>query len=159
VTPGGRRPGLSLKARALRCLAMREHSRAELERKLARHADDSPEDPAAPRIARVLDELVARGLLDEQRAAEALVSAQARRFGGLKLRQNLRARGVDAAAAEAALAGVSGGELARALAVWQRRFGQLATDPTERARQARFLAGRGFATDVIRRIVSGLDDD
>ena len=86
--------GLSLKARALRFLAMREHSRAELARKLARHVEDTPEDPAGPHIERLLDELSAHGLLDEQRAADALVSAQAHRFGALQLRQRLRARGV-----------------------------------------------------------------
>jgi regulatory protein len=153
------RPGLSLKARALRYLAMREHSRAELARKLARHADDSPEDPAAPRISRLLDELAALGLLDERRAAEALVSAQASRFGGLKLRQNLRARGVEPQVAEAALASLGDSECARARAVWRRRYGEPAADPAERARQARFLAGRGFSGDIIRRVVGGLDED
>ncbi len=153
------RPGLSLKARALRHLALREHSRAELERKLARHAEDSPEDPAAPRIARVLDELAAHGLLSEQRAAESLVAAQSSRFGALKLRQSLRARGVAPEAAASALAEVAGSELERARAVWARRFGQPAADAAERARQARFLAGRGFAPDIIRRVVRGLDED
>lgn len=156
------RPGLSLKARALRHLAMREHSRAELERKLARHADDSPEDPAGPRIARVLDDLAAQGLLSEQRAAESLVAAQAARFGALKLKQSLRARGVEpdaAASALAAVAEVAGSELDRARAVWARRFGTPASDAAERARQARFLAGRGFAPEVIRRVVRGLEDD
>jgi regulatory protein len=150
---------LSVKARALRYLAMREHSRAELARKLARHVEDSPDDPAEARIRRALDELAERGLLDEQRAADALVSAQARRFGGLKLRQSLRARGVGADEAASALAAVEGSELERARAVWQRRFGQVATSPGDRARQARFLAGRGFAGDVIRRVVRGLDDE
>lgn len=150
---------LSLRARALRYLAMREHSRAELARKLARHAEDSPEEPAAPRIERLLDELSARGLLDEARAAEALVSAQAARFGGMRLRHNLRARGVEPAAAEAALGGLAGTEFARAREVWLRRFGEPAADPADRARQARFLAGRGFGADVIRRVVRGLDED
>lgn len=150
--------GLSLKARALRFLAMREHSRAELARKLARHVEDTPEDPAGPRIERLLDELSAHGLLDEQRAADALVSAQAHRFGALQLRQRLRARGVAPEAAAAALAGVAAGEFERAKAVWQRRFGAPAADAAERARQARFLAGRGFSADVIHRVVRGLDE-
>ena len=94
--------GLSLKARALRYLAMREHSRAELARKLARHVEDSAEDPSGPRIERLLDELAAHGLLDEQRAADALVSAQAARYGALQLRQRLRARGVAPEAAATA---------------------------------------------------------
>lgn len=153
------RAGPSLWARALRYLAMREHSRAELGRKLLRHAEDSPEDPAAPRIARLLDELVAQGLLDDRRAAEALVVAQSPRLGGLKLRQRLRARGVDAEVSEAALAGLADTELARARAVWQRRFGQPAADAAEYARQTRFLAGRGFDAELIRRLLRGRDED
>jgi regulatory protein len=49
-------------------------------------------------------------------------------------------------------------ELERATAVWQRRFGSPAAEPAERARQMRFLAGRGFEGDVIRRVVAGSDD-
>lgn len=152
--------GLTLKGRALRYLSQREHSRAELQRKLARVVEDSPEHgAAADRITRVLDELAARGLLSEQRAAEALVAAKSARFGTRRLQQTLRQRGVDPEAAAAALAGVEASEAERARAVWQRRFGTPAQDPAERARQARFLAGRGFAAEVIRRIVRGLDDD
>lgn len=152
-------PALSLKGRALRHLARREHSRAELARKLARHAEDRPEASAAAQIDAVLDALAAAGLLSERRAAEALVAAQSRRFGNLRLRQTLRQRGVDAAAAAAALATVQGDELARAQAVWQRRFGAPATDAAGRAKQARFLAGRGFDADVVRRVVRGLADE
>jgi regulatory protein len=160
---------LSIKARALRYLAMREHSRAELARKLARHVEDTPDDPAEARIQRALDELAARGLLDEQRAADALVTAQAARFGALKLRQSLRTRGVGAEEAASALAAVEGTELERARTVWRRRFGAGTGAATttgaapistaDRARQARFLAGRGFSGDVIRRVVRDLDDD
>lgn len=121
--------------------------------------EDQPDDPAAAQIGRALDELTLRGLIDERRAAEALVASQARRFGALKLRQSLRARGVAPDEAAAALAGVEDSELARAHVVWQRRFRQVATDPAERAKQARFLAGRGFGADIIRRVVQGLVDD
>lgn len=150
---------LSLKARALRCLAQREHSRAELARKLAPHAEDRPEAPAAAQIDRVLDDLAARGLLDERRAAESVVATQARRFGGARLRQTLRTRGVPAEVAAAALAGVAGTELERAREVWRRRFGVVAADAAGRAKQARFLAGRGFGSDVILQVVRGIDDD
>lgn len=145
--------GLSLKARALGLLARREHSRAELERKLARHAEEPAE------IRRVLDELAATGLLDERRAAEALVSAQARRFGGARLKLSLRQRGLPPELAAEALAAVAGSELARAREVWRRRFGEPATDAAGRAKQARFLTGRGFGAEVVRQVVRGLDDE
>lgn len=152
-------PGLSLKARALRALARREHSRAELARKLAPHAVDQPEASALAQIERLLDDLAASGLLDERRAAEAVVAAQARRFGGARLRQTLRTRGLPAEVAADALAAVAASELDRAREVWRRRFGAVAPDAAGRARQARFLAGRGFGTEVIRQVVRGLDDD
>lgn len=151
--------GLSLKARALRALARREHSRAELARKLAPHAVDQAEASASAQIERVLDDLAASGLLDERRAAEAMVAAQARRFGGARLRQTLRHRGLPAEVAADALAMVAASELDRAREVWRRRFGAVAQDAAGRARQARFLAGRGFGTEVIRQVVRGLEDD
>jgi regulatory protein len=51
-----------------------------------------------------------------------------------------------------------GTELARAREVWRRKFGVPPQEAAERARQMRFLAGRGFSGDVVRRVVSGADD-
>lgn len=153
------RPAPSVKGRALRYLSQREHSRAELERKLARHVEDTLEASAASRIAKALDELAARDLLSEHRAAEAVVSAQSPRFGNAKLRHAMRTRGIDPAASDKALATVAGTELERAREVWRRKFGEAAADAAGRARQARFLASRGFGTEVIRRVIRGLDDE
>jgi regulatory protein len=49
--------------------------------------------------------------------------------------------------------------LARAQAVWQKKFGQLATSGPERNKQARFLASRGFSGEVVRQVVAGIADD
>jgi regulatory protein len=72
VDDSGRRP--SLKARALRHLAAREHSRAELAAKLARFVTDEDEPGA---VERVLDELAAKGFIDEARVAESLLHRRA----------------------------------------------------------------------------------
>jgi len=152
-------PSLSVKGRALRYLAQREHSRAELERKLARHVEDRPEAPASQQIQSALDALAAAGLLSDRRAADAVVDARAARFGDRKLRHTLRSRGVDEEAIAQAMTSVQGTEVERALGVWRRRFGQPAQDAAGRAKQARFLAGRGFSADCIRKILRGLDDD
>jgi regulatory protein len=151
------RPALSIKGRALRYLSQREHCRAELERKLARHVEDLPEASAAEQIGKALDELAARDLLSERRAAEAVVTSKAPRFGPLKLRYTLRQRGVDPAQAEAALAAVRDTEIERARDVWRRKYGEVASDAAGRARQARFLASRGFGASAIRHVVRGLD--
>ena len=150
---------LSLKGRALRYLAQREHSRAELERKLARHVQDTDGASAQAQIAAALDELSAHGLISEARVAESVLASQAPRYGARRLRQTLQAKGLAPALVASTLQQARGTELERARELWRRRFGTVAADAAERARQMRFLAGRGFEGDVIRRVVRGLDED
>ncbi|MCW5633417.1 MAG: recombination regulator RecX [Rubrivivax sp.] len=154
---------LSLKARALRQLARREHSRAELERKLAAHLARSAEPPdagaARREIGQVLDELAARGLLSDERAAESLIASHAQRFGSRRLQHVLRTKGLAPELVAATLEPVRAGELERARELWRRRFGGVpAADAAARAKQARFLAGRGFDADVVGRVVKGLGE-
>ncbi|WP_334135125.1 recombination regulator RecX [Tepidimonas sp.] len=142
---GGRHP--SLKARALRLLAQRDYTRAELAQRLASHAPD------AAALQAVLNECVARGWLDEQRAVDSLLRRRAERWGAQRVQAELRARGVDAETLRAVRQRLDASELERALALWQQRFGRSPTDARERARQLRFLVARGFAADVARRVV------
>lgn len=143
---------LSLKGRALRLLAGREHSRTELERKLAEHEEEPGQ------LARTLDELQAKGFISEQRVIESVVHRRAARFGAARIRQELSGKGLDAQAVSEALSGLKASEFERAREVWQRKFGAgAATDPKERARQGRFLLARGFASEVVRRVLA-LDD-
>lgn len=148
----------SVKGRALRYLAQREHSRAELERKLARHVEDTPEAPAAEQIARALDELSAKGMQSEARTAESVVRQQGAKYGARRLKQTLQAKGLAPELVSQAVQGAQATELARALEVWKRRYGEPAADAAGRARQARFLTARGFSTEVVLRIVKGLVD-
>lgn len=154
-------PPKSLKARAVALLARREHSRAELERKLS--ADASADEAHPRQLAEVLDDLAARGLLDDRRAAEAVLAGRSQRFGGRRLRQELQSRGLDPELVAPSLQVLADDEFARARTIWQRRFGTAAPagleGARERARQARFLIGRGFSPEVVRRVVQGLDDD
>ncbi|MBP8204341.1 MAG: recombination regulator RecX [Giesbergeria sp.] len=146
-------PPPSLKGRALRYLAAREHSRAELLRKLAPHAQERSE------IEQVLDDLQAKGFISEERVAASVLRQRAARLGDRRLRQELHTKGLDAQTVAQALELLRGTEPARAREVWQRKFGQPATDPAGRARQMRFLLTRGFAMDVVRRVVQGADVD
>ena len=150
---------LSLKGRALRYLAQREHSRAELERKLARFAEDRPEATAQAQIAAALDELAAKGLMSEARAAESVLSGQGQRFGSRRLKQTLQAKGLSSELIAQTLQKARATELERARELWRRRFGAPAEDAAGRAKQMRFLAGRGFEGDVIRRVVRAQEDD
>ena len=126
-------------------LARREHSRAELNRKLAAHGTDEE-------IGNVINQLESEGLLSDVRAAGAYVRAHASRFGTTRLRQDLRARGLDPALAGADMAELDS-ELDRARVVWAKKFSVPPCDTREWARQARFLQGRGFATDIIRKLL------
>lgn len=176
MNPG--RPGSwprSLKARALQWLAQREHSRSELRRKLIRHAGkaESADDGAAGAagdagasapadVETLLDWLEAHRYLSQERFAESRVHARAARYGNLRIRQELALHQV--ALSPAAEQGLKDSELARARSVWARRFDTAATTPNERARQARFLTGRGFSAEVVRRVLreggaSVADDD
>ena len=141
------RPVLSLKGRALRYLAGREHSRAELVRKLAPHAEETEQ------IERVLDELQAKGFISEERVVASLLHRRAPSLGAARVRQELQAKGIDAQRVRDAVAQLQETELERARGVWHKRFGAPPADARAWARQMRFLLARGFAGDVVRRVV------
>mgnify|MGYP003592037083 CR=1 FL=1 len=144
----------TLRERAVRLLARREHSRAELMRKLAPHAE-SPEDVAA-----VLDELVARHLLSDERYVEMRLNQRSVRYGNARLAQELRTQGVDCALVESALADCDD-EIDRARQVWSKKFGERppAGDIAGRAKQMRFLISRGFSSETVRRVLCGDFED
>jgi regulatory protein len=142
-------PQLSLKGQALRLLGTREHSRAELERKLA----SCEEEPG--QLRRVLDELQARGFINEQRVVDSVLHRRSGRLGVARIRQELRGKGLDPQMVAVAVDGLQSTELERAREVWRKKFRELPVDAKERARQARFLAARGFGGEVIRRVLAG----
>ncbi|WP_234264232.1 recombination regulator RecX [Hydrogenophaga sp. NFH-34] len=144
---------LSLKGRALRLLAGREHSRAELEKKLAAHEVEEGE------LQRALDELEAKGFINEQRVVDSVLHRRAARLGAGRVKQELQAKGIGAAAVAEAVEALRGTEVARAREVWRKKFGEAAADAAGRARQMRFLASRGFGTEAIRRVVTGGDEE
>lgn len=138
---------LSLKGRALRYLAAREHSRAELTRKLLPHAE-SPEQ-----LQQILDDLQAKDFINEQRVAESVANRRGARFGAARIANELRTKGLDAETIAQAVQHLKGTELERAREVWVKKFDQAAQTPAERAKQMRFLAARGFGGEVIGKVV------
>jgi regulatory protein len=149
----------SVKGRALAHLARREHSRAELERKLAAKVQDQPDRSAEAQITRALDELAARGLQSDARAAESVLNTLGARYGSRRIEQALRLRGLGPELTAGAVEQARRTDLERARAIWQRRFGMPAANPAERAKQARFLAARGFPAEVVRQVVRGVEED
>lgn len=169
---------LSLRVRALRLLARRDHTQQELRTKLIAQlksaqtrarkaqaaqsgADASPQPPSAhahtPDIAQELDALMhwlhQRGYLNDERCAESLAHQRSARFGSARIAAELRQRGVDAEIVRRTRDALRSDDFERALALWQRKFGTPAHDPKERARQLRFLAARGFDADIALRVL------
>jgi regulatory protein len=137
----------SLRARAMRFLARREHSRAELQRKLSAVAKEGDD------VEALLDELAQKGWLSDARYAELAVRSKARRFGPLKVAHQLRAKGVGDETIALAFAGAGTDGTANLEQVWRSRFRAAPADERERARQVRFLQGRGFSLEVILRFL------
>ena len=144
---------LSLKGRALRYLAQREHSRAELVTKLAAHVEEGDD------LNAMLDELEAKNFINAERVVDSVIHTKATRYGASRVAQELRRKGLAQDLISDAMERLRGTELARAKEVWQRRFGTPPTTPQERAKQMRFLASRGFGGDVVRKVLVGADDD
>ena len=172
---------LSLKGRALQLLAQRDHSRLELRRKLLRRLRDDQRgkesgsadvltgasggqiDPARSpaelhaEVDALMDWLQAHRYLSDERFVESRVHARAARFGNLRIRQELAQHGVELTPS---IAGdLRDSEKARAREVQQRKFGSPPATPADRARQARFLAGRGFSAEVVWQVLRGTAED
>ena len=137
----------SLKGRALRLLSQREHSRAELERKLAPHAQEPGE------LTQALDELQARDFINDGRAIESVIHRRAGKLGASRIKQELAAKGLSGEAVAEAMDQLKATELERAREVWRKKFGTPAQDAQVRSKQIRFLISRGFTAEVVRRVV------
>ena len=147
------KPGFqpSLKGRALRLLSQREHSRTELERKLAPHEEVPGE------LAKALDELQARDFINDGRAVDSVVNRRSGKLGSARIQQELAAKGLSGEAVAEAMANLKDSELSRAKEVWRKKFGSAPQDPQEKAKQMRFLLSRGFPSEVVRRTVPDID--
>ena len=166
----------SLKARALRLLSQREHSRAELAKKLgdylsleakvdrARNAQDHDQEKSQAdtptlshevQIATVLDDFEKRGWLSDTRFAEALVRRRSERYGVRKIKDELQRAGVASDASAALLDGLKNTEFERAKELFERKFGGIAEDQKIRARQYRFLVSKGFNPEIVAKVIGG----
>ena len=147
------RPQLSLKGRALRYLSMREHSRLELARKLARHAQEGED------VGVLLDFLEKNNWLSQERFSESLIHRRASRFGNSRIVAELQMHGIQGDALKELKSGLGDSEVARACDIWERKFGKVAADPAERNKQIRFLMQRGFSQKAVQAAIKGPVDD
>ncbi len=145
-----RENAVELRARALRLLARREHSRAELAAKLA------PRAASREALDRLLELLISRNQLSDERYAEARARQLSRKYGAARIRRDLKSKGI---AGELVDRVSPEGEMERARRILERKYRTPAASVEERARRARFLHGRGFSYDVIRRALGVSSED
>jgi regulatory protein len=144
---------MSLKARALKYLSAREHSRLELTRKLSRHAQDGDD------VEALLDALEAAKLLSQARFSESLVHRRAARFGNQRILSELQSHGIDGDALGDIKSILAQDEVARAREVWRKKFNRAPADASERAKQMRFLLQRGFSQGAIQGAMRAIGKD
>lgn len=138
---------MSLKARALKYLSAREHSRAELGRKLSRYAQEGDD------IEALLDALEAAKLLSQSRFSESLIHRRAGRFGNSRILSELQSHGIEGQVLQDLKASLAQDETERAKEVWRKKFGNPPDDAADRARQMRFLQQRGFSHAAIQDVM------
>ena len=144
---------ISLKGRALRLLSGREYSRAELVKKL------TPFETSPGELAKALDELQAKDFINEQRVVDSVLHRRSAKLGTARIKQELQSKGLDAGAVLDAVDLLKSTEVERAREVWRKKFGSAPENASERGKQMRFLMSRGFGSEVIRKVISGADDE
>ena len=147
------KPEPTLRERALKLLAAREHSRLELRRKLSPHAESPGQ------LESLLDELTSKRQQSDERFADLRSRVLSRKYGAGRIAHELRAKGVSDELVAASVSAARATEFARAREAWRKRFGTPPANALEKARQMRFLQGRGFPFDVIRAVVGGSEED
>jgi regulatory protein len=146
-------PGPSLKTRALAHLARREHSRLELEKKLAPHA------PHPEQLARLLDDLEQCGALSSARMVEHVIHVRKSRFGSQRIVRELREKGIAENLIAAQLPNIREAEQLNAYEVWRKKFGAMPMNAKELGRQIRFMRSRGFAPETISRVLRHVEEE
>jgi len=135
---------ISLKARALRYLSMREHSRLELTRKLSPYVEEGDD------LHAVLEWLENSKFLSDERFSESLVHRRVARFGNHRILAELESHRLNGEEIEKVKASLQETEVARAIDVLHRKFLFPPSDPEEKMKQSRFLSQRGFSGKAIR---------
>ncbi|WP_075183579.1 regulatory protein RecX [Pantoea sp. 1.19] len=156
--------------KATRILALRDHSEAELRRKLLQSSEraarrDAAGDNGEPAIDEETLERVIRwcqqqGWQDDTRFTERFIASRSRKgFGPQRIRMELSQRGVDRNLADAAMAECGIDWQACTAAAAEKKFGfPLPTSWPEKAKIQRFLLSKGFLNEDIREIYRNFAD-
>lgn len=150
MSPADRRSLILRKAVAL--LALRERSVKGLSAKLRESFDEAGDTEL---IESVLEELKSRNYQSDERFARTRIMVRGSRYGDRRIRDELRREGLDQESIDAAFEESGSSEVERAYLLWERKFGEVAADPREKARQFRYLASRGFSFRTIEKVMRG----
>ncbi|WP_281970125.1 MULTISPECIES: recombination regulator RecX [unclassified Polynucleobacter] len=140
---------ISLLGRGIRYLSMREHSEAEIRKKLHPYAENEEE------LNNVIHRLKIKNFLSNERFSESLIHKKAKTFGNHRLAQELRKHDLEPEIISKHLLDLKKTESKRAYEVWLKKFGTLAKEPKDLAKQIRFMVSRGFDQEIVYRIVRG----
>jgi len=145
----------AVRKQALNMLARREHSGAELRAKLA--AKGFPSDI----IDDALSDLNRAGWQSDERFVEAFIRVRGERgYGPVRIRAELRERGIDEALIATHLDARDSSWLRRVQTVCVKRYGAAPpADFNEKAKRMRFLQTRGFTAEQIRVVMEHGGDE
>ncbi|MEI7737553.1 MAG: recombination regulator RecX [Betaproteobacteria bacterium] len=146
-------PLLSLKSRALRALSQREYSRQELLQKL------TPYETQEGELERVLNELELKDFLNEKRHAQSIALRKESKLGVRRIHAEMKQKGVPTDVAASVLEELQTTELARATALWLKKFGTLPLNQKEIDQQMRFMMTRGFSSSLLKKIYALLKEE
>lgn len=144
---------LNLKTLALQHLARREHSRLELEKKLSKYAQ------TAGTLEGILDSLEQQGSLSASRVVEHVKQVRRAKYGSLRIHHELKTKGIAEDLIDRAMVDLQQTEFDVARKIWQKKFGVLPEDWKTRGKQARFLASRGFSSEVINQVLANSSEE
>ncbi|MEN5018737.1 regulatory protein RecX [Erwinia sp. Eh17-17] len=160
--------------RAMRILAMRDHSEAEFRRKLQISSEraaqfakqqgakaETPPEPLAPEeIDRVVEWCYQHNWLDDTRFAERYVAGRSRKgYGPQRIRMELGQKGIAKTLIDETLFAAEIDWQNEAFTLAERKFGlPLPTEWKEKAKVQRFLMAKGFFMEDIRAIFDNFDN-
>ena len=144
--------------RAIRILAMRDHSEQELRRKLAAPvmSKNGPEalDVTPEEVDKVVEWCIENRYLDDERFVRQFIASRSRKgYGPARVRQELKQKGISRETIESAMREcvIDWAQLAKEQA--QRKYGEpLPTVFAEKVKIQRFLLYRGYLMEDIQEI-------
>ncbi|MEP7156583.1 MAG: recombination regulator RecX [Betaproteobacteria bacterium] len=140
-------------SRALAFLSRRDSSRTQFIQKMIAGGYEKSEVEAAA------DWCQQQGFLDEGRYVEGAARRLSAKYGTSRVLHTLRQKGATEESIAEVTSDLKENELAQARAVWVRKFREPPADANAKSKQIRYLQTRGFSFDIIKRVITGVEDE